>query len=103
MARVTMYTQRLCGCCADARRLLRRKGVTFEEIGTRRGGGREGLRARFGSDVETFPQIVIDGRRIGGASDLAALDASGELDRLLAAPSPAPSAPAPPAPAPPAV
>ncbi len=88
MARVVMYTQRLCGCCADARRLLRRKGVRFEEIGTRRGGGRDGLRARFGPGVETFPQILIDGRRIGGASDLAALEASGELDRLLAAPAP---------------
>ncbi len=83
MARVTMYTQRFCGCCADARRLLRRKGVAFEEVGTRRGGGREGLRTRFGPEVETFPQILVDGRRIGGASDLTALEASGELDRLL--------------------
>ncbi len=93
MAAVTMYTQRFCGCCSDARRLLRRKGVAFEEIGTREGGGRAGLRARFGPDVETFPQILIDGRRIGGASDLAALDASGELDRLLSTPAAAPAPP----------
>jgi glutaredoxin 3 len=94
MAAVTMYTQRLCGCCAEARRLLRRKGVAFEEIGTRRSGGRDGLRARFGPGVETFPQIVIDGRRIGGASDLAALEASGELDRLLSPEAPASAPPA---------
>jgi glutaredoxin 3 len=31
------------------------------------------------------PQIFIDGRHIGGFDDLSALDASGELDRLLAA------------------
>jgi hypothetical protein len=54
----------------------------------------DGLRARFGPEVETFPQILIDGRRIGGASDLAALEASGELDRLLSAPAAQPAPPA---------
>ena len=32
----------------------------------------------------TVPQIFIDGRHIGGFDDLSALDANGELDRLLA-------------------
>jgi len=36
----------------------------------------------------TVPQIFIDGRHIGGYDDLSALDRSGELDRLLAAPAP---------------
>jgi glutaredoxin 3 len=84
VAEVTMYTQRFCGSCSDARRLLRRKGVAVREIPTKESGGREGLRVRFGPRATTFPQIVIDGLHVGGASDLAALDASGELDRLLA-------------------
>jgi glutaredoxin 3 len=84
MADVTIYTQRFCGCCTDAKRLLRKKGVAFREVPTRESGGRAGLRSRFGPGAGTFPQVVIDGRHIGGASDLAALDASGELDRLLA-------------------
>ncbi len=33
----------------------------------------------------TVPQIFIDGRHIGGFDELSALEASGELDRLLAA------------------
>jgi glutaredoxin 3 len=33
----------------------------------------------------TVPQIFIDGRHIGGSDDLAALDARGGLDPLLAA------------------
>src|SRR5215204_5747563 len=90
MAVVTVYTQRFCPCSTDAKRLLRAKGVPFEEVPTRRSGGRAGLRARFGPDAGTFPQIVIDGRHIGGASDLAALEASGELDRLLARRTPRP-------------
>ena len=40
------------------------------------------LRDRFGA--ETFPQIVIGERHIGGAGDLVRLDRSGELARLLA-------------------
>jgi glutaredoxin 3 len=32
----------------------------------------------------SIPQIFIDGRAIGGSDELAALDASGELDTLLA-------------------
>ena len=84
MAPVTVYTQRWCGCCTDARRLLRRKGVPFTQVGAREAGGRDGLRARFGPDAGTYPQIVIGDVHVGGASDLAALEASGELDRLLA-------------------
>src|SRR3954471_18623887 len=84
MADVTIFTQRFCGCCADAKRLLRKKGVAFREVPTRESGGRAGLRSRFGPGAGTFPQVVINGRHVGGASDLAALDASGELDRLLA-------------------
>jgi glutaredoxin 3 len=84
MADVTVFTQRFCGCCADAKRLLRKKGVAFREVPTKESGGRAGLRSRFGPGAGTFPQIVINGRHIGGASDLAALEASGELDRLLA-------------------
>src|SRR5215210_316058 len=45
---VTVYTQRFCGCCSEATRVLRRNGIPFVEVGTREGGGREGLRTRFG-------------------------------------------------------
>jgi glutaredoxin 3 len=81
---VTLYPQRFCGCCADARRLLRRKGVPFREVPSRQSGGRDGLRKRFGPHAGTFPQVVIDGVNVGGASDLRMLDESGALDRLLA-------------------
>jgi glutaredoxin 3 len=83
-ADVTVFTQRFCGCCSDAKRLLRKKGVAFREVPSKESGGRAGLRSRFGPGAGTFPQIVINGRHVGGASDLAALEASGELDRLLA-------------------
>src|SRR3954447_21523548 len=35
MADVTVFTQRFCGCCADAKRVLRKKGVAFREVPTK--------------------------------------------------------------------
>ncbi len=84
MPEVTIYTKRMCGYCSEAKRLLHSKGVEFREVGAHAGGGREGLRERFGPGATTFPQIVIGDRHVGGATELAALEASGELDRLLA-------------------
>ena len=83
MADVTIYTRMMCGYCAAAKRLLERKGVSYtehdasfspelrQEMVERSGGGR------------TFPQILIDGRPIGGCDELHALDAAGRLDAML--------------------
>ena len=64
--------------------IRRAAGATIHEIGA--AGDidrmRAELRDRFGA--ETFPQIVIGERHIGGAVDLVRLDKSGELARLLA-------------------
>ncbi len=84
MADVTLYTKPMCRHSFRARRRLRRRGATIHEI--RIAGDidrmRAELRDRFGA--ETFPQIVIGERHIGGADDLVRLDKSGELARLLA-------------------
>ena len=77
-AEVRLYTLAGCAACGVARRLLRRRGITFDEI---RGEGitdfRRMLRRRTGS--ATVPQVVIDGSPIGGADSLIALDRSGVL------------------------
>lgn len=84
MAEVTLYTKPLCRHSFRARRRLRRRGATIHEIRTGADVDRmrAELRDRFGA--ETFPQIVIGERHIGGADDLVRLDKSGELARLLA-------------------
>jgi glutaredoxin 3 len=81
--KVVMYSLSGCPYCFRARRRLRRKGVAYEEI-------RFGLRERkTGRDVlarhggATFPQILIDGARLGGNAELARADRSGQLDQLL--------------------
>ena len=84
MAEVTLYTKPLCRHSFRARRRLRRHGATIHEIQTAEDIDRmrAELHDRFGA--ETFPQIVIGERHIGGADDLVRLDRSGELARLLA-------------------
>jgi glutaredoxin 3 len=84
MAKVEIYTKAFCGYCVRAKALLDRKGVAFEEYDITMGGPkRQEMLARAPGSL-TVPQIFIDGRHIGGSDDLAALDAAGRLDPLLA-------------------
>lgn len=82
--RILMYTRAMCGYCSAARALLGRKGASFEEIDiTLDPAERQAMIERSGR--QTVPQIFIGDRHVGGFDDLAALDAAGELDPLLAA------------------
>lgn len=84
MAKVVMYTTQYCPYCVQAKALLRRKGVDFEEVDV---GDDDALREQMvaASGRRTVPQIFIDDRPIGGFEELHALDRDGALDRLLAA------------------
>lgn len=79
---VIMYSQALCGYCAAARKLLKRKGVDFTEINvTLDAAKRREMINRSGRS--SVPQIFIDNRHIGGYDDMAELDRRNELDALL--------------------
>lgn len=83
MAEIVIYTRMFCGFCVAAKRLLKQKGVAFEEVdATMKPDLRAEMVARSGGG-QTFPQILIDGRAVGGCTELYALDETGELDRLI--------------------
>lgn len=85
MPPVTVYTTRFCPYCSEAKALLSRKGVRFEEVdvsGDR--AGRAAMTKRAGGRT-SVPQIFIAERHVGGCDDLFALDEAGQLDPLLAA------------------
>ncbi len=85
MAKIEIYTATLCRHCFSAKRLLRAKGVAFEEIKVSfRPRLRTKMIVRAGGAYMT-PQIFIDGEHVGGSDDLHALDRTGELDRRLGA------------------
>jgi glutaredoxin 3 len=68
-ATVTIYTRALCGYCWAATRLLRKKGVAFEEIDAT---GDNATRAWLAQVTgrTTVPQVFINGKSVGGADDL---------------------------------
>jgi glutaredoxin 3 len=83
MAHVIIYTTRICPYCVQAKSLLKRKKVAFEEIDvTMDSQKRAWLVEKTGR--RTVPQIFIDGVAIGGSDELHALDRQGMLDKLLA-------------------
>jgi len=85
MPHVEIYTQPWCPYCVRAKRLLERKGVAFQEIDAPHGTQERRDSIRRSGGRTSVPQIFIDGRYAGDSDALAALEAAGKLDALLAA------------------
>jgi glutaredoxin 3 len=83
-AKVLMYCTEVCPYCVRAERLLRSKGV--EDIEKIRVDLQPELRVAMMERTQrrTVPQIYIGSCHVGGYDDLAALEHSGELAKLLA-------------------
>ncbi len=84
MAKVEIYTKFLCPYCTRAKSLLKSKGAAYVEYDITLGGPRRAEMIARANGRTTVPQVFIDDRHIGGSDDLAALDAAGGLDPLLA-------------------
>jgi glutaredoxin 3 len=79
-----VYSTTWCPWCDRAKALLNARGIAFEAINI---DDQPDFRRRL-MDLTggyTVPQIVIGKQPIGGFQQLRALDASGELVKLLAA------------------
>ncbi len=84
MKKVTVYTTHPCPHCGNAKVLLAKRGVEFEEVNLSKDPvGRAELARRTG--LMTFPQILVDGQTVGGLAELRAADDDGRLSELLAA------------------
>jgi glutaredoxin 3 len=85
MAEVKIFTTSYCPYCIQAKRLLDKKSVPYEEVDV---GGDDALREEMVAAAggrRTVPQIFIGGQPIGGFEELWALEQSGRLDQLLEA------------------
>ena len=84
MADVRIYTTQTCPYCVRAKEYLRGRQVSFTDLDvTGDDAAREKL-VELSGGRKTVPQIFINDTPIGGYSDMMALAASGELDRMLA-------------------
>lgn len=83
MNKVTIYSSGHCPYCVMAKQLLDRKGVVYDEIRVdQHPEKREEMMQK--SQRRTVPQIFINGKAVGGYTDLVDIDRSGQLDALLA-------------------
>ena len=84
MSEIEIYTKGYCCYCFAAKRLLKKKSLEFKEIPVDRD---LALQAEMiqRSGQRTVPQIFINGRSVGGYTEISELDRSGQLDELLSA------------------
>jgi glutaredoxin 3 len=82
-AKVVIYTKSYCPYCVRAKYLLNKKGAAYEEIDVTNDPATQEAMSQRAEGRKTVPQIFINDKPIGGCDDLYALDAKGELDKLL--------------------
>ena len=84
MLEITVYTTEPCGYCRQAKALLAKRGLVYEEVNLARdASGRAELAEKTG--MMTFPQIIVGGELVGGYTELSEADRTGRLAALLAA------------------
>lgn len=89
MTKIEIYTKPFCPYCSRAKGILTSRGLAFSEFGSTMNGAltneviREQMIQRSGGK-SSYPQVFIGDTYIGGSDDLAAWDADGRLDTLLA-------------------
>jgi glutaredoxin 3 len=81
--KIQIYLTTWCPFCQRATQLLREKGQSFEAIDIEAEPKRRSEMIER-SGRRSVPQVFVDTRHVGGYDDLAALDAAGQLDPLLA-------------------
>lgn len=84
MAKVTIYTRKLCGFCSAAKSLLKKKQVEFQEFDATFDPALKKEMIQKANGGSTFPQIFIGDIHVGGCDDLFALERAGKLDQMLA-------------------
>lgn len=81
---VEIFTKSTCPFCARAKWLLDGKGAKYAEHELAADPGHRERMERRSGGARTVPQIFIGDFHVGGCDDLHRMEASGELDRLLA-------------------
>ncbi len=77
-SRVVLFSTDSCTFCVHARSLLKKRGVSFEEVDL---GGEPELQAELAAVTgrDGFPQVIVDGEPLGGLNELRAAAQDGRL------------------------
>jgi len=83
VVKIEIYTTPICGFCNAAKRLLEKKGVTFEEFDVMTEPlKRKEMTERSGGNT-SVPQIFVNGKHLGDCSEIMEMDQEGVLDARL--------------------
>jgi glutaredoxin 3 len=83
MSRVTVYSTASCPICVRAKTMLDKWQIDFDEVRIDNNPAAMKQFAEVTRGARTVPQIIIDGKVIGGFSDLTELHMDGDLDELM--------------------
>ena len=81
-SKITIYSKSTCPACDLAKKILTDKKADFEEI-VLDDKPEEYQELKKKTGWQTVPQIFIDGKMIGGCSDLLDLDKKNKLDGMI--------------------
>ncbi len=83
MTRLTVYSTGICPICDKTKTLLVKWGIPYNEV--RVDQDQDGLRefSQITNGARTVPQITIDGKWIGGFTELTELHMEDKLDNLM--------------------
>ena len=83
MARIKIYSTGTCPICDKTKTLLDKWDISYEELRVDQNPGALREMAKLTNSARTVPQIAIDGKWIGGFSELTELHMDGELEDLV--------------------
>ena len=83
MSRVTVYSAANCSFCIRAKTMLEKWDIEYDEKRIDQDQAVMREFAEVTNGARTVPQIVIDGKPIGGFTELTELHMDGELDELM--------------------
>jgi len=82
--KIEVYTTKTCPYCVRAKALLKSRSIAFQEITIDPNDDLQWDALERRSGMQTVPQIFVDGKILGGYTDLADLDARDRLESLKA-------------------
>ena len=83
MSRVTIYSTTSCPICVKAKNMFSKWHIDYSEVLIDTDDGTLETFREATHGARTVPQILIDGKLIGGFSELTELHMDGELDDLM--------------------
>ena len=85
MSRVTVYSTARCAFCDAAKASLEKWEIDYDEVRIDNDQAAMKEFVEVTNGARTVPQIIIDGKPIGGFDDLTELHMDGALDDLMGA------------------